>query len=183
MRRRTVLAIVAVTAVVLDQVTKAVVRATMVRPGASVPVLDGFVRLTYTLNPGAAFGMLPGSGAVFVVVSLLVLVGVIVYAWRWKPTRLWLVVALGLLAGGATGNLIDRVFVGRVTDFIQVPFGFPVFNVADSCIVAGIAMLVWWLLFGPTPVVPAGDGEDGASAETREGGSVEDAAGSQRSRS
>lgn len=165
MRRRTILGVVAVSAVVLDQGAKAIVRATMAPVGTSVPVIDGLVRLTYTLNTGAAFGMLPGHGAVFVVVSTLVLCSILIYAWRWRPTRLWVVVALGLVAGGASGNLVDRLVVGRVTDFIQLPFNFPVFNLADSCIVIGIAMLVWWLLFGPAPA-----GSDPAADEGAVGG-------------
>jgi signal peptidase II len=150
-RRRALVPLVAVSAVVLDQAAKWVVRAAMLTPGTSIPVVGNLVRLTYTLNSGAAFGILPGSGAVFVVVTAVVLTAITVYTLRWKPNRLWLLVALGLVSGGAIGNLVDRLAFGLVTDFVQIPFGFPVFNVADSCVVVGIAMLVWWLLFGPTP--------------------------------
>jgi signal peptidase II len=59
------------------------------------------------------------------------------------------VIALGSVTAGAVGNLIDRATTGLVTDFIQVPFDFPVFNIADMAIVTGVAMLVWWVLFGP----------------------------------
>jgi signal peptidase II len=68
-------------------------------------------------------------------------------------------VALGLVTAGAIGNLIDRAMVGWVTDFIQIPLNFPVFNVADSSVVVGVGMLVWWLLFGPASAGAA----DGAS--------------------
>jgi lipoprotein signal peptidase len=110
--------------------------------------------------------MLPGNRYIFVGVSLVVLVGIVAYLWRWKPTRAWTVSALGLVAGGAIGNLIDRVVRGYVTDFVQIPFDFPVFNVADSAIVIGVAMLVWWLVFGPTPdqTAPTTAGPDGDGA-------------------
>jgi signal peptidase II len=85
----------------------------------------------------------------FVTIALLVIAGIAAYWYRVRPRRAVLVVALGLFAGGALGNLVDRVSSGLVTDFIQVPFGFPVFNLADSCISVGVAMLMWWLLFGP----------------------------------
>jgi signal peptidase II len=135
--------------VALDQVSKYLVRTTMAPPGTSVPLLGHWLRLTYVLNPGAAFGLLPGHGFVFMGVSVLVLAGIGVYLVRVRPTRALLVVALGMVAAGAVGNLIDRATAGLVTDFIQVPFDFPVFNLADSSIFIGVAMLVWWVLFGP----------------------------------
>ncbi|MDO8963867.1 MAG: signal peptidase II [Coriobacteriia bacterium] len=147
-----VLAAVAALVVVLDQVTKSVVRTALAPPHPPIEVIGSLLRFNYTLNEGAAFGMLPGHKLVFVSVTAVVLVGIAVYMWRWRPTRLLTVVALGFVAGGAIGNAIDRLTAGRVTDFIQVPFDFPVFNIADSAIVVGVSLLIWWLLFGPTPV-------------------------------
>jgi signal peptidase II len=134
---------------VLDQGTKQLVRTFMDPPGTTVHVLGSLLRFTHVRNPGASFGMLPGYAPVFMGVTVLVLVGVAVYWYRVRPRRAWLVVALALVTGGAVGNLIDRVLTGLVTDFIQIPFDFPVFNVADMAIITGVAMLVWWVLFGP----------------------------------
>ena len=157
MRRRGAAIAAAVAALVLlsDQVTKYLVRTSMGASGTSVSVLGDLLRLTFTRNAGAAFGMLPGSTALFIPVHVVVLACIVVYLARRHPRRPWVIVALGLVAGGALGNLADRVFFGWVTDFIQVPFGFPVFNLADSAIVVGVAMLVWWLLFGPAPAAAA----------------------------
>jgi len=157
--RRTTAAFAAVAALVVlvDQVAKYLVRASLPLPGTSIPVIGHLVRFTHTRNEGAAFGMLPGNRYIFIGVSVLVVFSICVYLLRWKPERPMIVVALGLVAGGAIGNLIDRVWRGFVTDFIQWPLDFPVFNVADSAIVIGVSMLIWWLLFGPTPEHPATD--------------------------
>jgi signal peptidase II len=144
-------AAITATVVAVDQAAKYVVRANLAPAGTSVPVIGDLLRLTFTRNTGAAFGMLAGGRIAFIAVSLAAVLVIAGYLVRRKPERAWIVVALGLVAGGAIGNLIDRAFIGWVTDFIQIPFSFPVFNVADSSVVVGVAMLVWWLLFGPEP--------------------------------
>ena len=162
-----VTAAIAAAVLAVDQATKIAVRAAIPTPGASVPVVGDLIRLTFTQNDGAAWGLLPGGRVWFIFVSLAALCVVAGYLIRRRPQNAWLVVALGLLAGGATGNLIDRALFGWVTDFIRIPFDFPVFNVADSSIVVGVGMLVWWLLFGPAPSELAGpapaDGEIASS--------------------
>lgn len=157
MRRHGAVITAAICAVIvlIDQVTKAWVRATMVVRGASIPVLGDVVRLFYVRNEGASFGMMPGYQPLFITVSLCVLVAIAAYVVRRRPQRRWIVIALGLVAGGALANLIDRVAFGWVTDFIRIPFDFPIFNIADSAVVVGVAMLVWWLLFGPAPGGPS----------------------------
>jgi signal peptidase II len=147
----------------LDQATKAVVRARMAPSGPSVPVLGDLLRLTYVRNLGASFGMMPGYRPLFIAVSVCVLVAVAAFVVRRRPQRPWIVVALGLVAGGALGNLVDRLVFGWVTDFIRIPFDFPVFNVADSSVVIGVAMLVWWLLFGPAPSATGPSAHPGVS--------------------
>jgi signal peptidase II len=99
---------------------------------------------------GAAFGMFPGYQPLFIATSLIVLVVVAAYWRRTHPAEWPVVVALGLVSGGAVGNLIDRAMLGKVTDFFDVAIiDFPVFNIADSAIFVGVGMLVFWLLFGP----------------------------------
>ena len=166
MHRRGAVMTAAICAVVVgvDQATKAIARARM-DPGASIPVLGDVLRLTYVRNLGASFGMLPGYRPLFITISLCVLVAIAAFVVRRRPQRLWVVAALGLVAGGALGNLIDRLAFGWVTDFIRIPFDFPVFNVADSSITVGVAMLVWWLLFGPAPEQPV----PSAIADTKDG--------------
>jgi len=130
---------------IADQATKALVRAELVI-GASMQLVDGFVNLTHVSNSGAAFGLFPGGVPVFIGISMLVLGGIAWVWWRMKPHSTWAVIALGLVAGGATGNLIDRVAAGRVTDFFDVGW-WPVFNVADIALDVGVAVLLVWLLF------------------------------------
>jgi signal peptidase II len=161
----TVVAVVAAAVLLVDQVGKALARTYLAPSGASVPVLGDLVRLTFTRNVGAAFGMLPGSRVVFIPVHIIVLICIAGYVVRRHPERPWLIAGLGLVAGGALGNLVDRVVFGWVTDFVQIPFGFPVFNVADSAIVVGVAMLVWWLLFGPAPQEPLTEGPVSCEAD------------------
>jgi signal peptidase II len=134
---------------VLDQLTKQLARTFLAPPATSVHVLGSLVRLTYVRNAGASFGMLPGYAPVFMSVTVLVLASVAVYWFRVRPRRPLLVFALAMVCAGAAGNLIDRATSGLVTDFVQLPFDFPVFNVADTAIVVGVSMLVWWVLFGP----------------------------------
>jgi signal peptidase II len=160
-RRRSAVFTAAIGAAIVgvDQVTKAVVRAELAPLGRSVPVIGDLVQLTFVRNLGASFGMMPGYRPLFITVSACVLIAIAAFVVRRRPERPWVVVALGLVAGGAFGNLIDRVALGWVTDFIRIPFDFPVFNVADSAVVVGVAMLVWWLLFGPAPAEPVPSAE------------------------
>lgn len=147
----------AVLAVLLDQLTKAIVRATM-PPSTSIPLIDGVFHLTHVRNMGAAFGLMPGRQPLFIATSLLVVFGVLGYWFVKRPRARWLVVALGLVVGGAVGNLIDRSSAtGLVTDFFDFTLiDFPVFNIADSAIVIGVGMLVVWVLFEPeAPAEPA----------------------------
>jgi signal peptidase II len=170
-RRRGAVLTAAIGAAVVgvDQATKAAVRAQL-PPGTSVPVIGDLLRLTHVSNLGASFGMMPGYRPLFIAVSICVLVAIAAFVVRRRPERLWIVVALGLVAGGALGNLIDRIALGSVTDFIRIPFDFPVFNVADSSVLVGVTMLVWWLLFGPPPSEPAPSSEPGPQDERADEG-------------
>jgi signal peptidase II len=136
-------------ALAIDQISKAVVRASMT-PQESVAAVPHVLNLTYVQNAGAAFGLFPGRQPVFILTSCFVLFAIAAYWRRVRPTQWPVVVALGLVAAGAAGNLVDRVFVGLVTDFFEFGFfDFPVFNIADVCILAGVAILMAWILLGP----------------------------------
>ena len=137
---------------ILDQFTKALVRSSLVLNEA-FPLIPGLFDIARVENTGAAFGMLPGRRPLFITVSLLMLLSVAVYWWRARPKAWPVVIALGLVVGGAIGNLIDRAFIGRVTDFLAFSFFSPVFNLADSAIFVGVFVLVVWILFGPQPSV------------------------------
>jgi signal peptidase II len=123
--------------VVLDQAGKALVEANLV-PGEEVDLL-GPLGLTLAHNRGVAFGLADGGGALLVAVSLLGLLFV-GFLFARDPDRPWMWVAVGLLAGGAIGNLADRVRAGEVTDYVDV-LAWPPFNLADVAITFGVALL------------------------------------------
>lgn len=123
--------------VVVDQAAKALVEDNLV-PGEQVEVL-GPIGLTLAHNEGIAFGLARGGGAALVVLSCAALVFVGILFAR-NPTRPGMWIAVGLLAGGALGNLADRIRVGAVTDFVDA-FGWPPFNLADVAITVGVAVL------------------------------------------
>lgn len=123
--------------VVLDQAVKALVERNLV-PGQEIEVLGPF-ELTLSHNNGVAFGLASGGGARLVLLTLLALVMIGFLFWR-DPTRPGMWVAIGLLAGGALGNLADRVRAGAVTDYVQIG-SWPAFNLADVAVTAGVVAL------------------------------------------
>ena len=123
--------------VVFDQVAKALVEANLVAD-EHVDVL-GPLGLTLAHNRGVAFGLASGGGALLVALTLAALAFVAVLFAR-NPTRPGMWVAVGLLAGGALGNLIDRVRLGEVTDYIDL-LSWPPFNVADIAVTLGVVVL------------------------------------------
>ncbi len=141
--------LLAVGTLAVDQITKAFVRSRMI-PGESIPLIDGVFHLTYVRNPGAAFGLFPGRQSIFMVTTAVVLIAIAAYWRRSRPSEWPIVVALGIICGGSVGNMLDRAFIGKVTDFFDVTLiDFPVFNIADSGIVIGVGILIAWLLFVP----------------------------------
>lgn len=123
----------------LDQAAKAAIEAHLVI-GQHVDVL-GPLGLTLSHNAGVAFGLAGGAGAPLIVITLVAL-GVVAYLFARNPTRPWMWVAAGLLAGGAIGNLVDRIRADVVTDFVDLP-PWPPFNLADVAITAGVLLLVF----------------------------------------
>jgi signal peptidase II len=131
--------------VALDQGSKAIVEAALV-PGERVEVIPG-LELTDVHNEGIAFGLAGGGGAGLIAVTVAALALILViFARNSGRPGLW--VPVGLLAGGAFGNLADRIRIDSVTDFIDLPL-WPAFNLADVAIVAGVAGLALIFLAEP----------------------------------
>jgi signal peptidase II len=143
-----ILPVVAALVLLTDQATKHFVR-TRLAPGQSMPLapwLTPVLQITHVTNTGAAFGLFRGWSQVFIGVAVIVIVALIWYYLQLPDGQRLLHVALGLQLGGATGNLTDRLrFSGSVLDFVDLNFWplrrWPVFNVADSSIVVGVALL------------------------------------------
>ena len=125
--------------VILDQAAKALVEAKLF-PGQDIEVL-GPIGLTLSHNSGVAFGLASGGGTRLVLVTALAL-GVVGYLFSRDPARPGMWVATGLLAGGAIGNLADRIRVDAVTDYVAIG-SWPAFNLADVAVTAGVLLLAF----------------------------------------
>jgi len=135
--------------VLADQVVKKVVT-TVMELGESVDFLGSLVRFTRTANTGAAFGLMRGRSLIFIIVSAVASIAIAVSHRQIARLRPLEQVAFGLIMGGALGNLIDRVRLGAVVDFINIGIGdlrWPYFNVADSAITIGVTVLAFHILF------------------------------------
>ena len=145
---------VALAAIALDQISKAIVRA-QVLPGEQVDVFAG-VHIVRVHNSGIAFGMLEDAGSLVIVIAAIAFAALLsMFLLSAERRGLWLPV--GLLAGGALGNLIDRLRHGYVTDFIDPP-RWPAFNVADIKITVGVILLVAIYVLQPEPEPKASEG-------------------------
>jgi signal peptidase II len=139
--------------ILLDQLTKSWVMATM-RLHDAYPVIDGFFNIIYVRNPGAAFGFLAGASPLFrsvffLAVTLAAILLILYYLRQTRIEEISLVLSLALILAGAVGNLIDRIRFGEVVDFLDVYVGahhWPAFNVADSAITTGASLLMILLL-------------------------------------
>ena len=143
----TVLLIIAT--VVLDQVSKYLVVANM-ELYQSVDIIPGVFRFTYIHNEGAAFGSMADSRWIFMILSSVAIIAILVYIFWKKPKDKLLLSALILIAGGGIGNMIDRVYLGYVVDFLDF-CAFPnlwmwIFNVADAFVCIGAGMLALWII-------------------------------------
>ena len=127
-----------------DQVLKWAVEA-YISLGESVSVIPDVLRLTHIKNSGGAFGILGGSPFILLVGSILA-VAVVLWMLLASPPSRFTVLGCGLVLGGAAGNLLDRLTAGEVTDYADLQFWpleeWPIFNVADTAIVAGVALLL-----------------------------------------
>jgi signal peptidase II len=153
-------AVVAIVVVIPDQQSKLCVDSTFAvasvhaLPGQTqpTPVLGEFVRIAKNYNTGGIFGLFGNTAPILALTSTVVIGLILVYQWREGTRTAWpLALALGLLFGGAIGNLIDRVRLGAVIDFVDMGIGdlrFYTFNVADSAISTALLLLILMGLFG-----------------------------------
>lgn len=132
-------ALVALAVVALDQLSKSAVRNAIV-PGEERRLLPG-VELVDTRNHGVAFGLQPGDGVAVAIIVGFALVALLVYFAR-HAARPWMWLPTGMVLGGALGNVLDRLRVGAVTDFVKLPLGWPPFNLADVSITLGVLALL-----------------------------------------
>ena len=149
-RKYVLFGIFAAVSIILDQWTKILARTTLKPLGPYNPkvVIEGFFKLRYSENPGVAFGMfqeMAGGRLVLTLMAVGAFALVIYYLRKSEPQATRLHVALGLVGGGAIGNLIDRMMYGRVTDFIVwhvKDHEWPAFNIADAALCIGVGLMV-----------------------------------------
>lgn len=155
--RRKTLALIFGCFLILDQVTKLIVRSLVVDGSWSTPLLPGFMRFEFVANRGASFGMGEGYGYAFAVLAIAVSIGIVWYINRAQALSKVELAGLGMVMGGAIGNMFDRLVYGYVTDFLCTEFiSFPVFNVADIGITCGVALaLIGFLFLSPANKVDA----------------------------
>ena len=142
--RRTLFVTTALITLALDQITKILAETYLV--SGSIPVIGDLLRFTLAYNKGAAFSLGFGATWILTLISSIAIVAMVIYGPRVK-TMDWALIA-GFVLGGAAGNWIDRMFRqpelfnGHVVDFIQIPFNFPIFNLADTFLVIGVSLAV-----------------------------------------
>ena len=126
--------VIAFSVILLDQVSKLIIR----NISLPISILPGFLDITLIMNTGAGFGMLQGKRWLLVWISVVVIGLILYYLDRIPKDEKF---AFALILGGAAGNLIDRLFIGAVTDFVNFSF-WPAFNLADSAVTVGAALLI-----------------------------------------
>ena len=135
--------------VVVDQVSKLMVHY-LLEPVGSVDIIPNVFRFTYVENRGAAFGMFSEHRRVFMIISVLAIGALLIYLWKFRPDSVLACMAVSMIIAGGIGNMIDRVLLGYVIDFLDF-CAFPniwpwVFNVADVCVCVGGGLLVLWFI-------------------------------------
>ena len=157
--------VVIVASIFADQLTKQLV-VNFLDKNEPFELIPGVFRFTYVENRGAAFGMLDDKRWVFMIISTVAIVGLFVYMWKFCKDNKMLSLGISLIVGGGIGNMIDRVMLGYVIDFLDF-CAFPkiwmwVFNVADSCVCVGAGIVVLSLLIDAFKEVKANKNKDGS---------------------
>lgn len=131
--------------VAIDQIVKLLTRMHLDQK-EYFPLWPNVLELTLTYNEGIAWGMFQGAGVLLSPIAIVIAIGSAIYSTRNPKESSWIHAAMGLLAGGAVGNLIDRVWLGKVTDMFHLrAIKFPVFNIADVCIsIAAVILVLRW---------------------------------------
>ncbi len=162
--------LIIILSIAADQITK-YLAVTHLADGPSYPFIKDILHFTYVENRGAAFGMLSEHRWVFMVISTVAIALVVVWLFRDKTTGWWFHSAAALIVGGGIGNMIDRVILGYVVDFIDVVcIDFYVFNVADSCVCVGCGMFLVGILAGEIKAAKAkkaAGGEESAVSDEK----------------
>lgn len=137
---------IAVIIFALDQATKFLVvqHIPLYESWSLFPGLARLFKFTFITNTGAAFGMFPQLGGVFMVVAIMVIAAIVIFYHHLPTANVWVRVSLGMQLGGALGNLVDRIMRGYVVDFVDIGF-WPIFNLADLSIVLGVTILAYYL--------------------------------------
>jgi signal peptidase II len=169
------IAVIIIVLVILDQLTKYVIKTSMYL-GQSFTVLGDFFRITYVENPGMAFGLRLGNPFVFMMLSIIAAALVFYYLYRLRDQNWLLQLAMAFISAGAIGNLTDRFLYGRVVDFLDFEFfdihipafsvlsvnfpgysmtRWPVFNVADMAVTGGMIIIISYLILVGDPLKPA----------------------------
>ena len=133
--------ITAILVLVADQVTKSLIIERVPENSPSIEIIRGLLYITHVKNSGAAFGMFQGYTNILAIISMVAIALIIILKVILKLNFAFYNVSLGFILGGAIGNLIDRYFMGEVTDFINLSF-IPVFNIADFSLITGFCLLV-----------------------------------------
>lgn len=133
--------------IALDQLTKWLAVA-FLEGQPSFPIWQDVLHLTFAKNEGAAFGMLSNHRWVFMIFSTVAIIGLLIYLFRFRPKSRYVQITLAMIVGGGIGNMIDRVILGYVIDFIDFTLiNFAIFNVADSFVTVGAFMLMGYLIW------------------------------------
>lgn len=159
---------VAAIIVILDQASKRLIWAAFQDTGGR-DLIDGVLRIRLSTNTGAVMGILSGSRPILITVTIISIIALIYFAYRMRYAPVFKRVCLGLVLGGAFGNLIDRIATGKVIDFIDMGIGnyrWPTYNVADIAVTVGAIILIAGFAFQKEPDPtgpPLPESEDPAS--------------------
>lgn len=155
--KRFIVPLAALAVIVLDQVTKAWVVASL-SLNQQVVLIENFLRLRYIHNTGAAFGLFQGGTWALSIAAVAIVVAILYSVTKMGDSNRLGVLAMGMIVGGALGNLIDRLRLGYVVDFVEAygpriqignsVYTWPVFNIADSAVTVGVVMLLATILLG-----------------------------------